>query len=103
MDNRPNLQKLLEELMGNRNVYFQPPPSLRILYPAIVYSRSNIENSYADNSPYKQGVAYKLVVVDKNPDSAIVKKVSKLPMCKFNINYVSDNLIHLVFKIYYYL
>lgn len=101
MDNRPNLQKLLEELMGNRNVYFQPPPSLRMSYPAIVYSRSNIENSYADNSPYIQGVAYKLVVIDKNPDSAIVKKVSKLPMCKFNSHYVSDNLNHDVFTIYY--
>lgn len=44
---------------------------------------------------------YKLVVVDKNPDSAIVKKVSKLPMCKFNSHYVSDNLNHDVFTIYY--
>lgn len=101
MDNRPNLQKLLEELMGNRNVYFQPPPSLQILYPAIVYSRANIENSYADNSPYIQGVAYKLVVIDKSPDSAIVKKVLKLPMCKHNSHYVSDNLNHDAFTIYY--
>lgn len=101
MDNRPNLQKLLEKLMGNRNVYFQPPTSLRMSYPAIVYSRSSIENLYADNSSYVQNVAYKLVVIDKNPDSAIVKKVSKLPMCKHNSNYVSDNLYHDAFTIYY--
>lgn len=101
MDNRPNLQKLLEGVIGNRNVYFQPPPSLRMLYPAIVYSRIAIDNSYADNSPYLQGVAYKLVVIDEDPDSAIVKKVSKLPMCKFNSHYVSDNLNHDAFTIYY--
>lgn len=101
MDNRPNLQKLLEEVIGNRNVYFQPPPSLRMSYPAIVYSRATIENSYADNSPYIQGVAYKLIVIDEDPDSSIVKKVSKLPMCKHNSNYVSDNLYHDAFTIYY--
>ncbi len=55
-------------------MYFQPPASLRMTYPAIVYSRSTIENTYADNSPYVQGVEYKLVVIDKNPDSGIVKK-----------------------------
>lgn len=101
MGSRPNLQKLLEELIGSRNVYFQPPASLRMSYPAIVYSRSTIENTYADNSPYAQGVAYKLVVIDKNPDSDIVKKVSLLPMCKHNSHYVSDNLYHDAFTIYY--
>lgn len=101
MDNRPNLQKFLEKLIGSENVYFQPPPSLQMSYPAIVYTRTTIENSYADNSPYLQGVAYKLVVIDKNPDSAIVKKVSKLPKCKFNSHYVSDNLNHDAFTIYY--
>lgn len=101
MGSRPNLQKLLEELIGSRNVYFQPPASLRMTYPAIVYSRSTIENTYADNSPYVQGVAYKLVVIDKNPDSGIVKKVSLLPMCKHNSHYVSDNLYHDAFTIYY--
>lgn len=101
MDNRPNLQELLEELTGSRNVYFQPPQSLSMSYPAIVYSRATIENSYANNSPYIQEVAYKLVVIDKNPDSEIVKKVSKLPMCKHNSHYVSDNLYHDAFTIYY--
>ena len=101
MDNRLNLQKALEELIGSRTVYFQPPSSLRMSYPAIAYSRTNIENSYANNTPYIQGVAYKLVVIDENPDSDIVKKVSKLPMCKFNSHYVSDNLNHDAFTIYY--
>lgn len=101
MDNRPNLQKILEELIGSENVYFQPPPSLQMSYPAIVYSRATIENSYADNSSYIQDVAYKLVVIDRNSDSPIVKKVSELPMCKHNSHYVSDNLYHDAFTFYY--
>ena len=101
MDNRPNLQKLLEKTIESRNVYFQPPPSLRMSYPAIVYSRATIKTIYADGIPYMQGVAYKLVVIDKNPDSKLVKEIAKLPMCKHNSHYVSDNLYHDAFTIYY--
>lgn len=101
MDSRPNLQTLLENLLGSRNVYFQPPPSLHMAYPAIVYSRSSIKNTHADNLPYVQGVAYKLVVIDKDPDSKIVGEVSKLSLCEHNSHYVSDNLYHDAFTIYY--
>ena len=34
---RLDLQKLLVELLGSDNVYFQPPPSVQMNYPAIVY------------------------------------------------------------------
>ena len=44
MDSRPNLQTMLEQILGSRNVYFQPPESLKLNYPAIVYKRSNIRN-----------------------------------------------------------
>ena len=44
MDSRPNLQAKLEEILGNKNVYFQPPESLKLNFPAIVYKRSNIRN-----------------------------------------------------------
>lgn len=101
MGSRLNLQNLLENLLGNNNVYFQPPPSVQMSYPAIVYSRINIKNQYANNAVYNQRVAYQLIVIDKNPDSEIVRKVSMLPLCAFNKAYKSDNLNHDVFTIYY--
>ena len=54
MDSRPNLQTKLEQILGSRNVYFQPPESIKLNYPAIVYKRSNIQNTFADNEVYKQ-------------------------------------------------
>ena len=41
MASRLNLQDKLEEVLGSKQVYFQPPESLKLKYPCIVYSRSN--------------------------------------------------------------
>ena len=101
MATRVDLQNVLEELLGSRNVYYQPPESLKMSYPAIVYSRKTIDNSYANTSVYKQNYAYEITVIDKNPDSEIVNKVSKLPTCRFDRHFKSDNLNHDVFTLYY--
>ena len=101
MATRVDLQNVLEELLGSRNVYYQPPESLKMNYPAIVYARKTIDNSYANNSVYKQNYAYEITVIDKNPDSEIVNKVSKLPTCRFDRHFKSDNLNHDVLTLYY--
>ena len=101
MATRIDLQNVLEELLGSRNIYYQPPESLKMSYPAIVYARKTIDNSYANNSVYKQNYAYEITVIDKNPDSEIVNKVSKLPTCRFDRHFKSDNLNHDVFTLYY--
>ena len=98
-NNRIKLQNILEEILGSRNVYFQPPENIKMKYPAIVYTRSDIKNTYADNEVYKQDNVYQITVIDTNPDSDIVKKISKLPMCRYNRNFKSDNLNHDVFVI----
>lgn len=101
MASRLSLQTMLEELLGSRNVYYQPPASVYMKYPAIVYSRKVIENVYADNGVYNQHNAYDLTVIDANPESEIVEKISKLPMCSFDRHYTADNLNHYVFTLYY--
>lgn len=101
MASRLSLQTLLESVLGSRNVYFQPPPSVKLKYPAIVYSRNDIDNIYADNDVYKQEREYTIVVIDSNPDSIHVDNVSKIPRIKFNRHYASDNLNHDVFTLYY--
>ena len=47
MASRLDLQSKLEKLLGNKNVYYQPPESLKMEYPAIRYSRSDIDSKYA--------------------------------------------------------
>lgn len=101
MPSRLELQTLLENILGSRNVYYQPPESVKMQYPAIVYSRSNIENVHANDSVYKQNHAYEIVVIYDDPDSDLPITISKLPMCNFDRGYVSDNLYHDSFTLYY--
>lgn len=101
MNNRIKLHELLCEALGSRQVYFQPPESVKMKYPAIVYSRNRIDNEHADDGVYIQSPSYSITVIDKNPDSEIVENISLLPRCRFDRHYISDNLNHDTFTIYY--
>lgn len=101
MASRLDLQTKLESILGSRNVYFQPPSSVRIKYPAIVYSRKDIEIRSADNIAYRKLPSYEVILIDKNPDSEFVDKILDLPYCAFDRHYESDNLNHDVFTLYY--
>lgn len=100
-DNREQLQALLEQTLESRNVYFQPPESLKMRYPAIVYSRTDIQSTFADNTVYKSCHAYQITFISSDPDSKIPDKISKLPMCRFNSRFTADGLYHDVFTIYF--
>lgn len=101
MHSRIDLQKFLEEMLGSRNVYFQPPASVQMNYPAIVYSLSQIRNRNANNQVYSQTTHYMVTVIDKNPDSPIVQKLSQFPTAYFDRQYKADNLNHFVFNLYF--
>ena len=100
MNDRLELHELLCQVLGSRNVYFQPPESVKMKYPAIRYSRNTIENISADNVVYKQNVFYMITVIDKDPDSEIVERVSQIPRIAYDRHYVADNLNHDVYILY---
>ena len=101
MANRLYLHTIFEEILGSKNVYFQPPESLKLSYPAIVYFRKSIENIFANDYAYKQDNAYEVVVIYENPDSELPIAISKLPLCSHDRHYTSDNLNHDVFTLYF--
>lgn len=101
MSNRTALQTMLEGLLDSPNVYFQPPESLRLVYPCIIYKLGDIDTTFASNKPYSYGTKYSLTVIDKNPDTTIIDKVKALPLCAFDRYYTADNLNHYSFNLYY--
>ena len=101
MSNRIDLQAKLERILGSRNVYYQPPESAKINYPAIVYSRDNIDNRYANDETYVHTNRYEVIVIDKMPDNEAVFKILQLPLCSFDRHYTADNLHHDVLTLYY--
>lgn len=101
MASRLELQGLLEKIMGNRNVYFQPPSTLMMKYPAIRYELESINNTHADNVVYAQHNSYKITLIDEDPDSEYAGIISRLPKCSFSTAYPSDGLNHWVFRLYF--
>ena len=101
MGQRSALHSLLVSLLGSEAVYFQPPESLKMTYPCIIYRRNRIKTSFADNNPYSLTKRYQVMVVDRNPDSDIPDKIAQLPMTIFDRHYVAENLNHDVFNIYF--
>lgn len=102
MASRLQLQAELEELLGSRNVYFQPPESKKLQYDCIVYHRSNINTNKADNKNYIMTDRYDLTFIYRNPDSDIPKKIlEKFEYCSHIRMFTVDNLYHDVFTLYY--
>lgn len=106
MDRRLELHEILCDILnvtepdGDRHVYFQPPASVRIKYPAIVYSLGVLDTKRANNRIYRVDPGYSVTLIDKNPDSGYVIKLLELPYCTFNDSYVADNLNHFNFTIF---
>lgn len=101
MAQRLKLQTVLESLLGSRNVYFQPPPSIKMKYPAIVYERDAAETKFADNNPYSFTQRYAVTLIDPNPDSEFIEELAALPRTVFSRHFTTADLNHDVFTIYF--
>ena len=101
MSDRLDLQAFLELILGSENVYFQPPESLKLDYPCIIYSLVPGDKKYADDIAYVRRKSYNLTLVEYDPDSPLIDRLENVPMCRFDRSYASDNLNHYVYKIYY--
>lgn len=101
MASRLELQSKFEELLNSRNVYYKPPASVKMKYPAIKYSLKDFDVKYANNSSYLSKPCYEVTLIDTNPDSIYVELILKLPNCSFDRYYKADNLNHFTFTIYH--
>lgn len=98
---REELHEYLVSILGSRNVYFQPPESKKMKYPAIVYSVNNVDKRHAENKVYMLSKAYKITVIDYDPENPVLDVLNNLEKCRFNTHYVSDSLNHDVYILYY--
>lgn len=98
---RLELHEILCDLLGSRNVYFQPPPTVMMKYDAIVYSLNDIDVKSADDMNYIRTKRYFVSAISKNPDSDLPDKLLELPYAEFDRFYTSDNLNHWAFTLYF--
>ena len=101
MERRVKLGVLLKGILGNSRVYYQAPPNQTLEYPCIKYERSKFESEFAGNRPYRIKTRYSILVMYRDPDFSVPKKIAELPQCEHDRKYVVDGLYHDVFSIYY--
>lgn len=103
MKNRLDLQKKFEDILGSKNVYFQPPEGLKMKYPAIRYNLDDIDKMSGDNIAYRKTNRYNVIVISDDPDKNIelVNKILDLPLSSYDRHYVSNNLNHDSINLYF--
>ena len=99
--NRAELQLKLEEVLGSENVYFQPPATIKLVYPCIIYKRDEHKEFFADDRLYMGMKRYSVTIIDKNPDSPIPDRLMGLRYCSFSASFRTDNLNHDVYSLYF--
>jgi len=101
-ERRMELQTKLIALLGSKNVYFQPPESVKMKYPAIVYNLERGDSEYANNKTYLLRKRYSVTVIDKDPDANWPELVTyAFDYCSFERWYAADNLNHWQFSLYW--
>lgn len=102
MASRLELHEEFCEVLGTRNVYFNPPESVKMSYDAIRYELAGKDIKRANNRLYLSTNQYDCVVITRDPDTTIPDAIlSKFEMCSFGRPYKADNLNHYPFTLYY--
>lgn len=101
MKTRESLNDELKKILGNGNVYFQPPESIKLKYPCIIYSLKDMNITNANNRKYLRNRKYELMLIDKDPDSVYVDKILNFQYCRLGNIYVTDSLNHFIFELFY--
>lgn len=98
---RLELHSKLIALLGKTNVYFQPPATVKLDYPCIIYKLDDVEGFHANSKRYLNTKRYLVTVIDKDPDTKIPDKILELDYSSFEDHFIVDNLNHYICSLYY--
>ena len=96
------LQTKLEELLGNRNVYYQPSESINIRYPCIIYSLNPSYSAKADNQTYIYHYRFHLQHIFKDLTNSLIGEIpSQFRYSSFDNRNIVDSLYHDEYTVFF--
>ena len=102
MASRLELHEELCKILGSRNVYYNPPESVKMQYDCIRYGKTGVDLLKANDSIYKRTYQYDLIFITKNPDSDVPDRIlDTIPLTRFGRPYVANGLDHFPMTVYY--
>ncbi len=104
---RQDLHEALVDALGSNNVYYEPPESVKLNYPCIVYYLSRMHNRGANNRPtYIRYDSYTVTYIDPKVEQtrrfgeSVPERLLALGGSVYDRQFTADNLHHYVFTIY---
>lgn len=98
---RLELHERLCDILGSRNVYYNPPESIKMQYDAIRYSLDVNSVNHADDVKYSIKRCYNVIVISRKSDPEALDKILELPYSSLGRPYTVDNLHHYPITLYY--
>lgn len=100
-DRRLALHEILVTALGSRNVYYQPPATVKMKYPCIVYHREGSDVLRSDNGIHRKLKRYSVTYIDTSSSEVVTDLLEEMQYCGFNNKIVVDNLYHSYLTLYY--
>ena len=102
MERRLKLHDELKDILGSDKVFFQPPESIKLSYPCIVYQREPKNVRRADNKAYQIHDKYTVTVIQRTPeDDHVNNLLTHFQMIEHDQHFAVDNLYHDIFTLFY--
>lgn len=102
MERRLKLQMELSKILNSDHVYFNPPETIKLQYPCIIFKKKGANLKKADNRVYRKTSQYQLIYIrDKNDELMENKLLDAFPMISEGVSYTSQNLLHTPYTLFY--
>ncbi len=97
---RLSLHKTLLDILGSEiSLYYQPPESIKLKYPCVIYNLNNEDILYSDDVAYFKVYGFSCILIDYDPASEYFDKLNSIEYSHFDRFYIADNLNHWSFDL----
>jgi len=95
---RAKLLSALSDCDEDAALYFQPPESVKLEYPCVIYRVATFTTSNADNIHYKKNVTFDVTYITRSSTSKVPSRMLEEPLMSFDRYYTAENLHHYSYR-----
>ena len=96
--NRLELREKLSQFMldcgETPKLYFQPPESVKLEYPCMIYHLRTMSSRKANNRPYHKTIGFDITYITRSHSSKVPDRMLDEPLFSFDRYYTAENLHH---------
>lgn len=91
---REKLQQFMEDCGEIPRLYFQPPETVKLEYPCMIYHLKALTSRKANNRPYHKTIGFDITYITRSPASNVPDRILDEPLFAFDRYYTAENLHH---------